>query len=298
MACDILQSGGCQTVNNVVKSGRLMGDEGLRIDRKKLKRDTRDAIHDGKTSIIWIGLVFILISLLLQVLSLSVSGELAVLTELYRSQTLNVDAVAQDSPFAGILVAAIDVMSILLGVGFTLACLTTARRQGAAMGNLFDGFARFLRALTVSLLRYLLLSLWSMLYVMPAAYLTVLGGTWSTLAPLVCLPLLLPAARAYYGYRQALYIMLDEPALSAIDCLRMSRRVMEGHRGELFLLDLSFIGWTLLCVIPPVIVWVLPYMQVCFAGYYDALTLPYRTQRDAAPPEAPEAPENGPENEE
>lgn len=245
----------------------------------------KDAMHDGKTSIVLIGLVFILICLLLQILSLSVSGELSMLVEIYRNQTLDVEATVQDSPFAGILVAAIDVMSIVLGVGFTLACLTTARRQGAAMGNLFDGFARFLRALTVTLLRYLLLSLWSMIYAVPAAYLTMLGGSWSVLAPLVCLPLLLPAARAYYSYRQALYIMLDEPALSAIDCLRVSRRVMEGHRWELFLLDLSFIGWTLLCVIPPVIVWVLPYMQVCLAGYYDALTLPYRTQHDAPPPE-------------
>ena len=46
---------------------------------------------------------------------------------------------------------------------------------------------------------------------------------------------------------------------------------MNGHKWELFVLDLSFIGWGLLTVIPFVSVYVTPYMEVTCAGYYDAL---------------------------
>ena len=46
---------------------------------------------------------------------------------------------------------------------------------------------------------------------------------------------------------------------------------MVGHKAELFVLDLSFIGLALLTAIPFVTVWVTPYMEVTFANYYLAL---------------------------
>ena len=153
------------------------------------------------------------------------------------------------------------------------------------MGNLFDGFSMFLRSLSVSLLRSLLLSLYGMLYVVPVIWLSSGLGAW---AQLICLPLLLPAVCAYYSYRQALYLMLDEPGLSAIGCLRVSRRIMAGHRWELFVFDLSFLGWLLLSVFPLAIIWVMPYIQVCGAGYYDALIQPYREKGEAQTPEKDE----------
>ena len=261
----------------------------MRINRKQLKRDMKAAIRDGKTSIVWIALAFLAIVLVLQYLSLAVSGDLAVLTQALSQTLQNPGAVPavqeQTSPLGSLLVAAIDIMSILLSVGFTIACLSTARRQGAAVGNLFDGFSMFLRSLSVSLLRSLLLSLYGMLYVVPVIWLSSGLGAW---AQLICLPLLLPAVCAYYSYRQALYLMLDEPGLSAIGCLRVSRRIMAGHRWELFVFDLSFLGWLLLSVFPLAIIWVMPYIQVCGAGYYDALIQPYREKGEAQTPEKDE----------
>jgi uncharacterized membrane protein len=49
-----------------------------------------------------------------------------------------------------------------------------------------------------------------------------------------------------YGYRMTRYILADSPDLSASDAIRLSDRMMQGHKMELFMLDLSFIGWYIL----------------------------------------------------
>jgi len=44
--------------------------------------------------------------------------------------------------------------------------------------------------------------------------------------------------------------MRDQPELSAMDCLRESKRIMTGNKAKLFTLMLSFIGWGLLALLP------------------------------------------------
>ena len=46
--------------------------------------------------------------------------------------------------------------------------------------------------------------------------------------------------------------------------------MMDGHKMELFVLDLSFIGWYLLCVITFGIafIWVAPYIQATKTNFY------------------------------
>lgn len=47
----------------------------------------------------------------------------------------------------------------------------------------------------------------------------------------------------------------------------------KGNRGELFVLDLSFIPWELLCVFVFPMVYVMPYIQVTDALYYENFRL-------------------------
>ena len=55
-----------------------------------------------------------------------------------------------------------------------------------------------------------------------------------------------------------------------------SRRRLRGHRIELFLLDLSFLGWALLLLLPLVGilvgVWVLPYWTGSCLLFYDEIS--------------------------
>jgi uncharacterized membrane protein len=60
------------------------------------------------------------------------------------------------------------------------------------------------------------------------------------------------------------------PALEAID---KSKEMMNGHKMELFVLNLSFIGWGLLCAITFGIagIWVIPYMNATIANFYKSI---------------------------
>ena len=268
----------------------------LKIDRKSLKKNSLAAIHDGKTSIVVIGLVFIVLLLILELLSMRVSGEWEMLKTMAASVMEGGELVLPEteSSFAAeFLVLALDVMGMMLSVGFVIACLNTSRRVAASVGNLFDGFAMLLRALAVVILRSVLLSLWAMIYALPVSFLMTKGGFWSAYAPLVCLPLLFPALRAFYGYRQAVYLMLDNPHLNGMQCLKASTQLMEGRKWELFVLDLSFLGWYLLCLIPLVTVWVLPFTNVCYAGFYDGIMEQYAADHKFPQPDEPDDIDDG-----
>ena len=70
----------------------------------------------------------------------------------------------------------------------------------------------------------------------------------------------------------AIYLLLDHPDYSPMQCLRLSNEMMRGHKMELFTLDLSFLGWEILrWLLPPFAIWLWPYEALTFANYYRAL---------------------------
>lgn len=69
---------------------------------------------------------------------------------------------------------------------------------------------------------------------------------------------------------QTYYLMLDFPQYTAPELIRMSIRLMKGHKGRLFYIQLSFFPlWVLSmfsCGIG--ILWLLPYMEATSANFY------------------------------
>ena len=61
--------------------------------------------------------------------------------------------------------------------------------------------------------------------------------------------------------------------MKALECFYESKRLMEGHKMEYFILQLSFIGWSVLTVFTLGILgfWLLPYMETTYAEFYDKL---------------------------
>lgn len=183
---------------------------------------------------------------------------------------------AMPTPGAAILDFAIQIVTLILGAGFTIFCLRTVRGMEASCWNLFDAFAMFFRVIWLYILEGIFIFLWSLLFIIPGFI-------------------------AFYRYRQALYLLLEHPEMSALQCISESKRIMAGHKGELFVMDLSFIGWALLIgladylgaelasLIGPSVLaqmldiiglglfvqfFVLPYMDLTYAGYYVGLTRP------------------------
>ena len=134
-------------------------------------------------------------------------------------------------------------------LGVTLYYIDLSEGKNVALGSVFTNAFNgkyYLRRVGGYAWMMLFTALWSMLFVIPGIV-------------------------ASYRYRQALYLLLDHPEMGIMECIRESKRLMRGHKAELFVLDLSFIGWALLSIIPFVSVYTLPYTESTYALYYDQL---------------------------
>lgn len=266
------------------------------IDRKVLKLQAKDAIHDTKPNPMLVVLVMTLLTAVLGLLGLSINGSLDAYVTMYTTalngQMIYSTPSGVSGPVGWLLSVALQVMTMEISVGFAIYSLRVWRREQAGVGNLFDSFGIFFRVIWISLLPSFLLSLWSMLYVIPVSALTILTYSWVWIV--IGLPLLIPMYVAAYSYRQATFLMLDHPEMSCLRCITMSRTVMKGHKWELFKLDWSFFGWMLLCCIPLVGIvlslWVSAYVNVTGAGFYERVMEQYRTRN--APPVGPQPPES------
>lgn len=244
----------------------------MSIERKILKQQAKAIIRETRPSPILVTLVMVLVSLVLQVLGMSLNGDFELMAEM--AAALQAGEVFYPEAeelvgFGAVLVLAINIMSMVLSVGYTLYVLRISRRVQAGVGDLFDAFGLFFRAILISIIPALLVSGWSMVYVLPVTYISVsTGAMWPFV---VGLPLLIPAFRASYAYRQAVYITLDNPHLNCFQCIALSKTAMEGHKWELLKLDLSFLGWYVLAAIPFVDLWVTPYIRITEAKYYSAV---------------------------
>lgn len=232
----------------------------MNINRAELKRRSKGMIAVAKPSPIAVGAVFLLISVIFSLLSARLLGASMTQSDINQimqhMQNGNYDYAImymQDylppssSYFMDIVLQ--FVLSIV-SAGFIIFLLNTVRGTGACMGNLLDGFGFFWRILVLNILEGVFIFLWSLLLVIPGII-------------------------ASYRYRMAIYILVDHPEMSALECIRESKRMMAGHKWELFILDLSFIGWKLLSWLAVigwfVSIWTTPYFGLTYAQYYESL---------------------------
>ena len=73
---------------------------------------------------------------------------------------------------------------------------------------------------------------------------------------------------------QTLKWTIENGKVSALDCITESRKMMDGHKWEYFVLQLSFIGWGILSILSLGIgfLWLNPYANATYATFYDNLT--------------------------
>lgn len=175
----------------------------------------------------------------------------------------------------------LSVYRTIMGFGYTSYALRMARNEGPGFFNLFDGFAKFLRVLWMNILIGIFAALWVVLFLTPAIILVVVAAASRFMSPFVlALYWLLIIGAIVAGmivrlrYRLAAYFLLDDPSCTAREAIRRSKRAMRGWKMELFILDLSFIGWDLLVSFTMGIlaVWVLPYQNATEANFYDCVT--------------------------
>ena len=77
-----------------------------------------------------------------------------------------------------------------------------------------------------------------------------------------------------YAYFLTPFIVAENPDIRPREAIRLSRRMMDGHKWECFVLELSFIGWRILGYVTfgaADVLWSVPYQMASFAEYYAAL---------------------------
>ena len=88
-----------------------------------------------------------------------------------------------------------------------------------------------------------------------------------------CCLFVIPGIIMSFAYAMVPYILIDRPDLSISQAVRESRLMMRGHKWDLFILSLSFLGWILLSIITFGLgfLFLLPYMQGAVASFYESI---------------------------
>lgn len=215
--------------------------------RAQLKQSAKNAMRNTRPSVMLIALVYLIIVYVLEILDYKVMFPGMSLYRVYMT-ILDGGLPPMNASASGRLIRiAIQVMTTMLGIGITSVCLNVSRFRQVDFGSLFDPFAMFFKLLWLNILTGIYIMLWTLLFIIPGII-------------------------ASYRYSMAIYIMLDNPEYSASECIRRSKEMMDGKKLDLFVLQLSFIGWRLLTLIPFVDIYVLPYVQTTYANFYNALS--------------------------
>ena len=132
--------------------------------------------------------------------------------------------------------------------GYMNFFLKISRNEEVTYKELFSKTSLFWHCIILSLLIGIFTLLWSLLFIIPGII-------------------------ASINYSIAYYVALDNPNLGAREVLKKSKEIMNGHKMDYFILNLSFFGWAILGIFTfgLLYLWLIPYMQVTFANFYNEI---------------------------
>ena len=185
------------------------------------------------------GSLFYSYSFTRQYLDIIASGDLNALDAL-------LTAIPENTPGVFFFSTLVSLFTIVLNGGYYIYCMGI--RQGLRMpfSTLAEGLGIAGKLIWCGIQTTVRIFLWSMLFVIPGII-------------------------AAYRYRFAYYNLLTDASLSAGGAIRLSCQQTQGMKGTLFVLDLSFIGWSMLASLTMGIlnIWLTPYMTLCDLAYFE-----------------------------
>lgn len=182
------------------------------------------------------------------------------------------------------------VISMPLSFGLIISFMKLKRGEDVkAFGFLKDGFARFGKSWGIAwhiFIRMLLPIICFVLILVLTIAMSIYNSSAAMLGDTIATPtssilnlifIILEIATVVYiisrGYLYTLayYISYDNTELSPKECVLKSAELMKGNRGNVFLLELSFIGWAILAFFTLGLgfLWLAPYMQVALVCFYE-----------------------------
>jgi len=222
------------------------------LDRAKLKQEAKDVLRTARVSPWLFTLILLTVLLVLDTVDSYTSGSYVRVLQQYFPDVTVPAILLHRASLSPVTVTFIGVLVMLVGnvlqAGNALYHLGIRRGREMPYSTLLDGFSIAGRVILLSILEAVFIALWSLLFIIPGVV-------------------------AAYRYRFALYNLLEHPELSPLEAITMSKQQTYGYKMDLFVLNLSFIGWAFLCTLTLGIlsIWVSPYMVQTDVGYFTAV---------------------------
>lgn len=133
-------------------------------------------------------------------------------------------------------------------ISMCMIYLKLTKNEEISVGDAFNGFNITGKAVWLAIITQFFTFLWTLLFIIPGIV-------------------------KVYSYSMAMYILADNPELTAREALSKSKEIMDGHKFDLFVLQLSFFWWYLLGSITLGIayIYVLPYVSATTANFYNSI---------------------------
>lgn len=221
------------------------------LNRIELKRGAKVITKSARVSAYQMTLLYLVIQFALSLADNYVSADDGTWVQIGDMQ-FQVQSLFHHAAFPTPVVVFVSVLVWLLGcvldAGYIQYHQGVRRDEEMPIASLFDGFGFVGKIVLLNLVMAVFIALWSML-------------------------LIVPGIIAAYRYRFALYNLCENPELGVMDALNMSKQQTRGYKLDLFVLDVTFLGWSLLCALTAGIltIWVAPYVQQTNLAYFDAI---------------------------
>ena len=143
----------------------------------------------------------------------------------------------------------------VLQLGYARFLLKQHDGKTLDFNDLFSQFDRFGTGFAQDFLRTLYTFLWSLL-------------------------LIVPGIIAALSYAMTPFILEEHPELTASEAIARSKTLMDGHKMDLFILNLTFLGWDILCALTANIgnLFLNPYKNAAYAVFYREISQPQTTK--------------------
>ena len=193
----------------------------MQLDSGAIKAESRSLLRTGEVNPFRMTLFYLLITLVLDMINSGVS---------YMIDSAGGFTVLSFS-FVSILVG---LVALVLNAGYYCYCFGILRREEMPYESLFDAFPFAGKVILLSIVEGVFIFLWSMLFVIPGII-------------------------AAYRYSFAMLNLCENPELGVMEALNLSKQQTNGYKMQLFLLQLSFIGWYLLAAAVMWVYWAAVY---------------------------------------
>lgn len=285
------------------------------IDRKGIKATAKMRMAQSKPGYLKIMLLYVLAAVAVPQAALTFVGTPTELTEqLYELMYSGIDLdlalqvlqiPAQQIMLQRALNIVVWIYQVVMAFGLTRYCLLLYRGEPSGPADLFTGFSMAGRVIGQQMLMSLIIIGCAIACIVPvtgvvvfAAVVDSIVSTVLVVAAVLVLAVLIIVVML--NFVLAAIALADEPELGAMGAIQYGKNLIRGHRGQYFVLILTFFGWSLLCALPlsaftvagsylglnlpdwvftlltivlslPVYLWLTPYMNTTIAGFYDAL---------------------------